>query len=488
VLVGKFVERYSCPVTRNFPDKLYDRVAIKIAMLIDRGTLRRGDRLPSVRDCSRQEKVSVATVLQAYLSLESQGLIEVRPKSGHYVRVRPPPKLSEPRAPRIASAPSRVDVAARIGQIMRTVSDPGIVQLGSAIVAPELLPVERLNRMLAQIARGAGPLGVAYDHPPGYALLRRQIARVSVASGCPLAPDEIITTVGASEALHLALRAVAKPGDVVAVESPAYYGLLQLIESLGIRVVEVPVLPGTGMDLDALEEALRTQRIAAVLAVPNFSNPSGTRMPDENKERLVEMLAAREVPLIEDDIYGDLHHDGERPRPAKSFDTRGLVLLCSSFSKTLAAGYRVGWIAPGRFHERVMALKFAHTVATPTLPQMAIAEFLATGGYEHHLRRLRRSVGHQVSRVSEAVSAAFPAGTRISRPRGGFVLWAELPDGKSGLILAEQALQKGIAIAPGQLFSARERFQGFIRLSCGKPWSEAIEKAVGTLGQLAHAL
>ena len=292
------------------------------------------------------------------LSLESQGLVEVRPKSGHYVRVRPKLVLSEPRAPRIASAPARVDLAARIGQLLRTLRDPGVVQLGSAIVAAELLPVERLNRMLAQIARSAGPSGIAYDPPPGYPLLRRQIARCSVAFGCPLAPDEIVTTVGASEALHLALRAVARPGDVVAVESPAYYGLLQLIESLGIRVVEVPVLPGSGMDLDALEEVLRTQKIAAVLAVPDFSNPSGTRMPDESSAWWSCSRAARSR-WIEDDIYGDLHHTGERPRPAKAFDTRGLVLLCSSFTKTLAPGYRVGWIAPGRFRDKVLALKFA---------------------------------------------------------------------------------------------------------------------------------
>jgi DNA-binding transcriptional MocR family regulator len=242
------------------------------------------------------------------------------------------------------------------------------------------------------------------------------------------------------------------------------------------------------MDLDALEVVLRAQKIAAVLAVPNFSNPSGTRMPDDSKERLVELLARREVPLIEDDIYGDLHHAGERPRPAKAFDTRGLVLLCSSFTKTLAPGYRVGWIAPGRFRDRVLALKFAHTVATPTLLQMAVAEFLAAGGYEHHLRRLRRSVAGQVARVSEAVTQSFPKGTRISRPTGGFVLWVELPEGKSGLTLAERAMERGVAIAPGLLFSARERFHGFIRLSCGQPWSDPLEKALRTLGQLAHAL
>ena len=218
-----------------------------------------------------------------------------------------------------------------------------------------------------------------------------------------LGAEDFITTNGAVEALHLALRAVAKPGDAIAVESPTYFGVLQLIEELGLKAVEVPTHPRSGFDLDALEEVIRTTpSLKAVLAMPTVSNPMGTVMSDAAKEKLVRLVARYEIDLIEDDAYGELVFDSPRPRPARAWDREGRVLFCGSVSKTLAPGYRVGWIAPGRHQERVEQLKFAFTVASPTLPQMAVAEFLASGGYDRHLRRLRATLRGQVDRVREA--------------------------------------------------------------------------------------
>jgi DNA-binding transcriptional MocR family regulator len=467
---------------------LYEKVASHIASLIERGALRPGNRIPSVRRMSRQQDVSIATVLMAYMKLENQGLIEARPQSGHYVRARARPALPEPRQARACTTASRVSVAALVAKVYGALRDPHILPFGGAFPSPELLPTEKLNRILATIARTSGGAGISYDPPPGYPPLRHRIARRSVEWGVMLGPDEIITTVGAMEALHLCLRAVTKAGDMVAIESPAYYGLLQLIESLGIKAVEVPANPRSGMDLGALEEVLDRHRIKACLAIPNFNNPLGSAMPDEGKVRLVEMLARREIPLIEDDIYGDLYFGDARPRPAKAFDRDGLVMLCSSFSKTLAPGYRVGWAAPGRFRAEVERLKFAQTVATPTLPQMAIADFIENGGYDHHLRGLRRRLCSQVERVSAAVAEHFPEGTRVSRPAGGFVLWVELPAGASGLELHARALDFGISVAPGPIFSAKPRFSNCIRVSCGYPWSEVMDRGVRTLGRIASEL
>jgi DNA-binding transcriptional MocR family regulator len=290
------------------------------------------------------------------------------------------------------------------------------------------------------------------------------------------------------EALHLCLRAVAAPGDTIAVESPMYYGVLQLIESLGLRILEVPANPGSGIDLDQLDAAIQRERVKAVLLAANFSNPLGALMSDSAKRDLVHMLARREIPLIEDDIYGDLPHDGARPRPAKAFDEDGLVMLCASFSKTLAPGYRVGFAVPGRFRDRVERLKFAQSVGTATMPQMAIADFLENGGYERHLRRLRRALADQLARSSEAIATCFPAGTRISRPRGGYVLWIEMPPGKSALELHARALEKKISIAPGPIFSPKQRFGTCFRLSAGFPWSDTIERSIGVLGAIAREL
>lgn len=468
---------------------LYEQLASYVEGLIARGTLRPGDRVPSVRKLARQRGVSIATVLAAYVHLEDRGVIEARPQSGHYVRARRAPVLPEPRIARPRGAACTVSVGDSIARLYGAARDPSIVQLGAAYLSSELLPTQRINRTLAAVARTAEGAGVLYDPPPGLPALRRQIARRSIEWGLSLSADDIVTTVGAMEALHVCLRAVTRPGDTVAIESPVFYGILQLVASLGVRVLEIPAHPRTGMDLDALEESLSKHRIKAVLAIPNFNNPLGSLMPDEAKERLVSMLARREIPLVEDDVYGDLYFGDERPRPAKAFDTRGLVMYCSSFSKTIAPGYRVGWAAPGRFRAEVEQLKFAQTVASPTLPQMAVAAMLEEGGYDHHVRSLRRKLAAQVAQTVEAVSVFFPKGTRVSRPAGGFVAWVELPSGTSATDLFERALARGIAVAPGPLFSAKQqRFSSYVRISCGHPYSPLIEHGLRALGQIASEL
>jgi DNA-binding transcriptional MocR family regulator len=411
---------------------LYEQVAGKIESLIRAGTLRAGERIPSVRRASTQHGVSVTTAVQAYLELENRGLIEARPKSGFFVRPLLRPRLLEPQPSRPIHRASPVGVGGLLTRLFDAARSPDVVPFGAAYPGAETLPVARLSRIMASVARSAGARGIHYDMPPGAEPLRRQIARRSLDWGGQLNADEIITTCGGTEALALCLRAVTKPGDVVAVESPTYFGILQAIEERGLKALEIPMHPRTGMDLDALERALKSHPIAACLAVPNFNNPLGSLMPDDHKRRLVEILARRDVPLIEDDINGDLSHDSSRPRVAHSYDRDGRVLLCGSFSKTLAPGYRVGWVAPGRYYERVKALKITSTLATATLPQLAVAEFIANGGYDHHLRALRRSMADQIRRMSEAVAESFPADMKITRPAGGFVLWVELPKKVSG--------------------------------------------------------
>jgi DNA-binding transcriptional MocR family regulator len=467
---------------------LYEDLAQDLATLIGKGTLRAGDRLPSVRQLSHQRDVSVSTVLQAYVVLESRGLVETRPQSGHYVRGLRAPAPAEPRAPRSSGEPTKVSVSDLIARVYSAARDPNIVPLGAAQISPLLLPTDNINRRLAAVARTAGGVGVAYDPPPGCTALRRQIARRAAEWGIASSPDEWVTTVGAMEALHLCLRAVAVAGDTIAVESPSYYGILQLVESLGMRALEIPSHARTGIDLGELALALRRHKVKACVVVTNFSNPLGALMPDDAKRELYRILTQREVPLIEDDIYGDLFFGDARPRAVKAFDRTGMVMLCSSFSKTVAPGYRVGFVAPGRYKERVERLKFGHTIATPTLPQLAIADLLANGGYDRHLRRLRRALASQVARVSEAIAEHFPPGTRVSRPQGGFFLWVEMPPGKSALVLHARGLERGISVAPGPIFSAKSRFSNCVRISCGFPWSDVIDASIGTLGRLATEL
>lgn len=467
---------------------LYEQVALKLREQVTSGVYRQGERVPSVRRLSEQLEVSVSTVIEAYRRLESQGVIEARPQSGYYVRTRqwqPPaqPEISKPH-----SSPTDVSVSAYALKVLRASRDPAVLQLGVAVPHASLLPTRALNGILARLARRDDGRGLDYDFPPGSLELRRQIARRALDAGCTLSPDDIVTTSGCQEALSLCLRAVTKPGDTVAIESPAFYGTLQTIEQLGLKVIEIPTCPRKGVSIEALKLALDRWKIKACLLVPSFSNPTGAVMPEERKKRLVQLLAEHEVPLIEDDIYGDLSHGAPRPRAAKSYDRKGLVMLCSSFSKTLAPGYRVGWVVPGRWREQIEHLKYVNTMATATLPQLAIAEFLERGGYDHYLRKTRALYAQGIERMTHAIARYFPEGTRVTQPAGGFVLWVELPKKVDAFELHRRALARKISIAPGPLFSPKQAYRHCIRLTCALPWTESLDRALVTLGRLAEEL
>jgi len=463
-------------------------VAGSIRQLIEEGSLKPGDRVPSVRRLSRQQGVSISTVLQAFMLLENGGWIEARPQSGFYVRARRLELLPEPRVSKPPRAASEVSVDDLVLKVYEAARDPSIIPLGAACAAADLFPAAKLMRLLGGLSRRLGSRINDYDLPPGLLELRRQLARRALDMGCRLTSEDIITTCGCTEAISVCLQAVAGPGDAIAVESPTYYGALRIIQSLKMKAVEVATDAGTGLQLDALEAILRRRTIKAVLAMPSFHNPLGSCMPDDHKRRLVELVTKYDVPLIEDDIYGDLAFAAHRPPAAKAYDRKGLVMLCSSFSKTLAPGFRVGWVAPGRYRDLVLSRKSSLTLATPTPLQWTLAEFLQSGGYDHMIRGLRRTFERQVRGMSDAVGRSFPAGTRVSRPMGGFVLWIELPPAVDAMKLFDAAIAEGISLAPGPIFSARPGFRHFIRLNCGHPWSDRIERAVSTIGRLAGAM
>jgi len=464
----------------------YQRIADRLARAIEGGALEPGARLPSIRRLQQEEGVSISTVVQALAQLEFRGFVDARPKSGYFVRAQqraPPPQPARPSAR--APAASVGGVSALVAKVYRAAGDPRIVQLGAAMPTAALLPARELARAVCAVARADPMAQVAYEVPPGLPELRHILSRRALDWGCVLGEGDFVITGGATEAIHLGLLAVASRGDVVAVESPAFYGTLKAIEALGLKALEVPCHPDDGMDVGELERRLDRHRVAAVVAVPNFNNPLGSCMPDAAKERLVRLLAERRIPLIEDDIFGDLAFGPARPKAAKAFDADGNVILCGSFSKSLAPGLRVGWAAPGRFRERFEQLKFAMNMAAPTLPQRAVAHFLQGGGYERHLRTLRARLQAIMERVAAAVAESFPAGTRVSRPRGGCALWVELPEQVDTLELFERSLDAGVSIAPGAIFSPSGVHRNCIRLGCVEPWSERLAGAVRLVGRLA---
>lgn len=466
----------------------YRALARKIADHIRAGRLAPGTRLPSVRRLSRQEDVSITTILHAYELLEQEGIVEARPQSGYFVRANLNELPPEPKESRPPLRPAYIEIADTVSDLLKIARSGDYVPFAAAIPATELLPVRQLQRIMAAISRRTDDAGIHYDLPPGNPELRSQISRRSIDWGCQLGPADFVITTGCMEALNLGLRAVARPGAVIAIESPAYYGILMTIAGLGMQALELPTHPSLGVRPADLERILKRRKIDACLLAPNFSNPLGSLMPDESKAELVALLARHEVPLIEDDIYGDLHLTDARPLTAKSFDRKGLVLLCSSFSKTVAPGYRVGYIAPGRYYEKVEQIKFMNTVATNAPCQLVLAEFLRAGQYERHLTRMRESLRDQINTAVAIIRDTFPADTRVSRPQGGFVLWLELTPGTDSHHLYNRALENGISVLPGLAFSNSDRFRSCIRISCGHPWSDSNRAALAALAQMAAEL
>jgi len=471
------------------PIRLYERLAGEFSSQIQTGILVSGDKLPSVRHVSRQKAVSVTTVRQAYQLLEDRGMIVARPQSGYYVHWRhakePLTRDTGPHTTRLE--PQRVEIQDLPRRIRDDASIGNLVQFGAAVPAPDLIPAGRLNNILARVIRSGSVPPHLLGTAQGCQELRIQVARRAFLAGCNMNAEDVYITNGCTEAIYLALRAVCQPGDLVAIESPTYFGVLQVLESLDLRVLEIPCDPATGLDLDALRVAVRQYPVRAAVVVTNFSNPLGACMPDANKRALVEILAEGQIPLIEDDLYGDLHFDERRPVVARSFDNQGGVLLCSSYSKSLSPGYRVGWLAPGRWAEKVERLKAALNLFTPVAMQLAIAAFLETGGFDHVLRRMRRVYATRTEKMADAVLRYFPDGTRVSSPQGGYVIWVKLPELVDTLELYRQSLVQGITLAPGYLFGTGSRYRNYIRLNAAMFLDEN-KWAIERLGDLVTGL
>ena len=466
---------------------LYHQIADSLARSIRSGALRRGERLPSVRRIARDRNVSLATATQAYRWLEDARLVEARPRSGYFVAARPT-TIGEPQASSPPLVAQRVDRASLAAQVLRLAEDPSVVSFGAACPAEDLFDNERLRRAVTKTALRHRSQLAHYGRVPGHELARRAVARHALRLGCELDPQRLLLTGGCLEAVTLALRAITQPGDVVAIESPAYFGFLQVLEQLQLKALEIPTDPRHGLVVDALQLALDTQPVKAVLVVPTLSNPIGASMPLDERRRLAQLAASRGVPVIEDAIYHDFCPDDERRRAVRSFDPTGHVLLCSSFSKSLAPGLRLGWIDAGRWHAQVERLRATTVGGGSPIVELAIAELLAQPGIEAGLRQLRHRVDGRVDQARELIAQSFPSGTRVTDPAGGFILWVEMPQAVDSMRLYELCLDERIVIAPGTLFSATERYRHCIRIGVGGAWNEATQRALARVGALAGEL
>jgi len=469
------------PANNHF---LYRQVIDLISDNIDSGALKPGDRLPSLRRMSRNIGVSIPTVRKAYVELERLRRVESRPQSGFYVRgqaanalVRPSPKFGR------ATRPVPVTGQSLMERVNEALYQPGIVPFGIANPCMTRPAGKALHRAMKRIMARAEDRSISYAPTRGEPGLRRQIAfRYLDTVGMSVEPDSICVTNGGQEALLIALQSVAGKGDIIAVESPTYHGLVELIASLGMLAIEVETCPEDGVMLDSLEKTLSAHKVAACLFSTTLSNPLGVSMSDNKRQELVKIVERHRVCLIEDDVYGELLFDGHRPKPAQAHSTLGNVITCGSFSKTVAPGYRIGWVIAGDYIDQVTRIKRSYSCSSGLLQQLTLTEFLASGDYDRYLNMLRPALQCNAERMQSMISRHFPAETRTSCPVGGSVIWLELPECIDAEELFNDAIAAGISIAPGHIFSPCDRYSNFIRLSFGHPWSEKIEESLAWLG------
>lgn len=469
---------------------LYRQVIDLVTNNIDSGTLGPGDRLPSLRRMSKQIGVSIPTVRQAYIELERQRRVQSRPQSGFYVRGASGNALVRP-SPGIEATAKPVPVSGR--SLMERVYDgiyqPNVVPFGIANPCLAKPAAKGLHRAMKRIMARAEERSLSYAPTEGEMSLRRQIAYHYLDTvGSNVEPDNICITNGGQEALLIALQAVATKGDIIAVESPSYHGLLELIDSLGMLALEVETCPEDGVMLEPLRKTLEKHPVKACMFSTTLSNPLGVSMTEARRKALVEIIDEHEVCLIEDDVYGELLFDGHRPKPAEMYSRSGRVMTCGSFSKTAAPGYRIGWIVAGQYMQDVTRLKRSYSCSSGLLQQLTLAEFMANGDYDRYLKTLRPELKRNAERMSALVARYFPAETRTSKPVGGSVLWLELPQRVDAEQLFEEAIKAGISTAPGQIFSPCDRYKHFVRLSFGHPWTAEIEQGLQWLGEKVSAL
>lgn len=461
---------------------LYLKIANIIEEQIINETLKLGDKIPSIRTVQKNYNVSINTVKQAFLELESKSLIESRPRFGYFVSKTSQRKFSLPSVAELKLIEKEKHPEDLISKVFDILNHKEVTPFSLGVPEPKLLPISKLNKSLINTIQRMDDSGINYEPVQGSLNLRNAVAKWSMVFEGRLKEDDLVTTSGAMNGIFNCLMAVTKSGDTIAIETPVYFGLHQIIKALGLKAIEIPTHPVTGIDLDELKKVL--PKISACCFISNFSNPLGSLMPDEHKKELVKMLTERNIPLIEDDIYGNLFFGLERPKPCKYFDEEGIVMWIGSVSKTLAPGYRVGWIAPGKYKDKIIRQKLIQTISTPSLYQETISDYLENGRYDHHLRNFRKTLYSNCLQFQRAIEDYFPENTKISQPQGGFMLWLELDKKIDTAELYDVAISQNISFAPGRMFTQHNQYNNCMRINYALEWSEKLENDLKLLGNI----
>ncbi len=466
----------------------YEEIAGYISQAIVDGVIPCGSKLPSLRRMSIRFDCSVSVVMQAYEELEKQGKTYAVEKSGFFASLplRNPLPAFQKDSYTLKSEKARP--LSIIGKIVEASNDKTIVPLGAGIPCESLLPLAALKQSIGRVLREDASLLQRYSNEAGDLRLRNEICKILLIRGIRVSPGEILITNGCTEALSLAIQAATSPGDAIAIESPVFMGAIQIMKELNRRIVSLPTSAQNGMDLDSLETTLRNGEVKAVMMTAAFQNPLGFVMPPEKRKRAVELADRYGITIIEDDLYSESSHNHSVERSLKSFDGKGKVIYCSSFSKTVSPGLRIGWMIGGDYHQKCRNLKTTQNLGGSPLLQAALADFLVTGRYDYHVKTLQKAFCRQAAEMKMLLSSAFPSDTAISSPGGGLFYWVELPGRIDTLKLFNQALKEKISLAPGQAFCSGEHFRNCLRVSFASPVTDEIRSGIRRLGNMIKNL
>lgn len=398
----------------------YEIFTTVIEEQIRSGILQKNDRLPSVREIRRKYTLSTSSVQSGFEHLMIRGLIKSSPRSGYFVLGT---QNEDHGGIRKKTSPVARDELFMKNMILTSKRISEVSSFNTAVPGDLLIPQKLILRTMQEVIREKGAALLRYYPSNGLEFLRQHIARQMNAYGCELNPDELIITDGALQALTIALRSVTKAGDVVAIDSPCVFSVLEVITNLGLKVIEIPVDQKTGFDMEYFRKVCAEHHIRTLVITPNFHNPTGTVMSDQSKKELLEIAEERKICIIENDMYSDLYFGEERPRCIKSFDRKGLVMNYSSFSKTLAPGIRLGWLYAGNFYSKAERAKFVLGRSVSPVYQELVLKLLQSSSYQRHLRSFRKKLYGQEAQLSEALRKYFPEDSCFQRPEGGYSIW-----------------------------------------------------------------
>lgn len=458
----------------------YRLLADELAAALNEGRYPAGAQLPSLRQLCADHRASLATVTHALHELEDAGLIEARPRRGHFVRgvSRPPARPSRPSLALEGRRKRMVELAT---------TQAGCVSLSHLSMAPALLPLAALQRQITK-ALADDPTVLASGVVFGTQALREQIARRLMRAGCTVDAEDIVVTHGEGDALELCLRHLTQPGDVIAVPEPASPRKLELVAHLGLKPLAIPAPQDGGFSVEALAFALQHHDLRCCIVEPTFDSVRGSSMPDAAREGLARLLQRHGVPLIERELMGELSRGPQRPRPVKAWDVDDQVLLCGSLACLTGPGFSVGWIVSRRHRLHLRAARVVHGELLPSLVDAALAGLLADRAFDAHLRRLRRQLATQTEAWVTFAQQVLPQGTRVSAGAGGHVIWVELPEGIDTAALLPGLREQGYSVIPGAAFGASSTLSRCLRLSAGHPLDRVRERGLVQLGEAVQAM